>query len=82
MSNCNHENYDEYFEKCTDCNASRQQVIADDFKNRLQAVYRDMQNTLGIDTGDIMPEQAVRLEEAENNIASAVSEWLESRCLA
>ena len=78
MSNCNHENFDEYFGKCSHCNAPRKQVIAEEFRNELQAVYGKMQEVLGIETGDIAPEQAVELEQKEIALADAVSAWLES----
>lgn len=28
MKNCNHANYDEYFETCSDCNRTAEQIVA------------------------------------------------------
>ena len=78
MNNCEHEDYDDYFEKCNDCGADRVTVIADEFKNEIQAVYGKMQEVLGIDSGDIAPEQLDALTEAENTLADVVSKWLNS----
>lgn len=78
MSICQHEEFDEYFGKCTDCGAEWQEVIAEQFKTELQQVYGKMQQALGIESGDIAPEQFVELEQKETALASVVSKWLEA----
>ena len=89
---CEHENYDDYLEKCSDrlfckyltlslernCNATIEQVLQDEFKNELQAVYGKMQQALGIEYGDIEPMQLVQLDEQENKLAVIVADWLVS----
>ena len=79
MNNCKHYDFDEYFGKCSDCGATRQQVLADEFRNELQVVYGKMLSTLGIETGDIAPEQAIQLEQKELELAEVVSNWLDNR---
>jgi hypothetical protein len=76
---CDHANFDEYFGKCTDCEASRKQVIAEQFVAELQPVYTKMLESLGIETGDIEPMQAVALEEKELALAEVVASWLDNR---
>jgi len=76
---CEHGNFDEYFGKCTDCNATREQVLADEFRNELQAVYGKMLQSLGIETGDIEPLMYAQLEEKETALASVVGSWLDNR---
>lgn len=77
--NCLHEDFDEYFGVCTECNAPRKQVIAENFKNDLQAIYARQLEALGIETGDIAPETAIALERAENVLTDIVSQWLDNR---
>lgn len=78
MINCEHNDFDEYFGKCQDCQADRKQVIADEFRNELQAVYGKMQQALGIESGDIAPEQFFDLEQREIELASVIGQWLNS----
>lgn len=75
---CLHENFDDYFDKCTDCNATIEQVLQDEFKNELQTVFRKMQQALGIETGDIEPMQLAQLDEQSNKLAVTVADWLVS----
>lgn len=76
---CLHADFDEYFGKCPDCDATRQEVIVDEFKDELQKVYGKLQEVLGIDSGDIDPLTHVELETAEDALADEVVSWLESR---
>ena len=76
---CKHNDFDEYFGKCSDCNATRQAVLHDEFINELQAVYGKLQDTLGI-SGDIAPDQLTELENKQHELAKVVSEWLDSNC--
>lgn len=76
---CLHEDFDEYFGKCTECQATRKQVIAEQFINELQPIYGDLQRALGIESGDIAPETMMALGEAENALAMVVGEWLDNR---
>lgn len=52
--------------------------IETEFKEELQKVYRNMLYKLGIKTGDIEPMQLIKLEEAENQLATVVASWLRS----
>lgn len=79
MSKCNHDNFDEYFGKCTDCEASRETIIAEEFRVELEQVYSKMLEALGIETGDISPEQLVDIEQKEIALANSVSKWLDNR---
>ena len=79
MKYCNHENFDEYFERCIDCNADRTQVIADSFRDSLQANYKNALDALGIKTGDIAPEQSFEIERLENELSIEVAKWLVTR---
>ena len=78
MSKCEHVDFDEYFEKCPDCGIDLNDLIQENFRNELQEVYRNMQQALGIDTGDVAPEQLERLETKEQELAQVVADWLES----
>jgi len=79
MTECKHNDFDEYFGKCSDCNATRQVVLRDEFINELQLVYGKLQDTLGI-SGDIAPEQVAELENKQHELATVVSKWLDSNC--
>lgn len=76
MSKCEHANFDEYFDKCTDCDAPLEEVLQDEFKNELQAVYAKMQQALGIEHGDIPPDLAIELDEYQDKLEITVSKWL------
>lgn len=75
---CEHLDFDEYFGQCVDCKATREEVLAGEFKNELQAVYGKMLDSVGLETGDIAPDQLVALETAENALASVVAGWINS----
>ena len=76
MSNCKHNDFDEYFGVCSECKATRQEVLVDEFKNELQTVYGKMLKSLGIESGDVSPEQAIVFEQQEKALASTTANWL------
>jgi hypothetical protein len=77
--NCLHEDFNDYFGKCSDCGADRKQVIEEQFRAELQAVYTKMLEAFGIESGDIEPLLAIELEEKENQLADIVARWLNNR---
>lgn len=80
MSKCEHNDFDEYFGVCVDCKATRQQVIAENIINELQGIYSKIQDALGIENGDIAPEQLIELEQAQDKLALVASTWLDKAC--
>lgn len=76
MSKCNHNNFDDYFDKCQDCEALLERVISDNFIDELQSVYKNILDELGIENGDIAPEQAIELNEKEQELSNIVAKWV------
>lgn len=72
---CQHENYDDYFEVCTDCGADLEQIVQENFINELQTVYKKMQDVMGL-SGDIEPMQLAQLDEQQTKLARIVADWL------
>lgn len=58
-------------EVCLSCSA-----IEFSFRDKLQAVYGAMLEENGIAYGDIAPEQLIRLEDAEKQLAKVVASWI------
>jgi hypothetical protein len=75
---CQHLDFDEYFEKCTDCGADKHTVIAASFREQLQGLYTSAQEAMGIETGDIEVGQLIALEKAENELSNVVADWFMS----
>lgn len=73
---CLHENYDEYFERCSDCNADTKIVVKDNFQQELQGVYSKMLQVMGELSGDIELLQLQAMTEAEDKLAEIVADWL------
>lgn len=79
MNPCNHVNFDEYFGKCTDCDATRTEVLADQFREELQNVYANMIEAIGLESGDIDPARKAQIDASETILATFVAEWLNER---
>jgi hypothetical protein len=78
MQTCNHADFDEYFGVCTNCKATRKEVLQEEFKDELKPVYAKLQDALGL-PGDIAPETLAQLETAENALAEVVATWLDDQ---
>ena len=68
---CDHANFDEYFGKCSDCDASRADVLSEQFLVELQGVYQKMGEVIGI--GGLHKH---KLNSQELELAKMVGEWL------
>lgn len=78
MQTCTHADFDEYFGRCTECNADRKTVLMQEFKNELMPVYAKLQDALGL-TGDIAPDALAELETREDALADVVATWLDDQ---
>lgn len=79
MSRCEHNDFNDYFEKCFDCGATRVDVLAENFRDELQAVYGKMLKDLDISSGDIDPLTQDSMDKAEKTLAVIVAKWLDNR---
>jgi hypothetical protein len=70
---CAHENYDEYFEKCTDCGADEEQVIFDSVVMKLEDVIADTFTVTGAYRGYATPEDLQRISGHKLALAKKVA---------
>lgn len=76
-NNCDHSNFDEYFGKCTDCNADRHAIIKENIITELQGVYEKQLEALGIGGGYLDKTEHPNMAKAEERFAEATASWID-----
>lgn len=76
MENCEHLDFDEYFGKCADCNANREDVIKENVLIELHNMYERMLEVMGVGGGYLDTKKYPEMAKAENDYATVTAEFI------
>lgn len=74
---CDHANFNEYFGRCDDCNASREQVIKENLTNELQEVYTKILEVMGIGGGWLDHSEYPEMAKAQDVFTTKAAKWID-----